>query len=116
VWTVLACILGIEALVGVEGLARFVGVAAGYDASVWLLAAVRGLVTALQGAAAWALAGRRPPAAVLTRVAVVASASLLTIEVGARLAPSSLPPGTQLPVVVTYWLYAAIVVLLLRGS
>ena len=107
--------LGLEAVLGIEGLARFSGVAGAYDGTVWLLTAARAVVTALQTAAAFTLLQRRPPAPALARVAVLSSAALRTLEIGARLAPSSLPPGTHWPVVGLYWLYAAAVVFVLRG-
>ncbi len=112
--TAIALLLGIEALVGVQGLARFVEVAAAYDATVWLMAALRAVVTVLQGTAAWTLWRAMPPGPLFARVAVVSSAVVLTLEVGAHLAPSSLPPGTRGPVIVAYWVYAALVLLLLR--
>jgi hypothetical protein len=111
---VIALALGLEVVLGVESLARFVGIAAAYDGVVWLLTALRALVTAAQAAAAWALLERRPPATFLTTAAVLSSATLLTLEIGGRLAPNSLPPGTQWPTVAAYWLYAAIVVFLVR--
>ncbi|HWB29418.1 MAG TPA: hypothetical protein VG736_02870 [Vicinamibacterales bacterium] len=112
--TAIALLLGIEALVGVQGLARFVEVAAAYDATVWMMAALRAVVTVLQGTAAWTLWRAMPPGPLFARVAVVSSAVVLTLEVGAHLAPSSLPPGTRGPVIVAYWVYAALVLLLLR--
>jgi uncharacterized membrane protein (DUF2068 family) len=112
--TVLAVALGLEALVAIEGLARFVAVAAAYDGTVWLLAAMRAAVTAIQVAAAWMLWEQRPPAPLFARVAVLSSAVLLTLEVGARLAPSNLAPGTRGPVLVGYWVYAVIAVFVLR--
>jgi uncharacterized membrane protein (DUF2068 family) len=112
--TAIALLLGIEALVGLQGLARFVEIAAAYDATVWLMAALRGVVTVLQGTAAWTLWRAAPPGPLFARVAVVSSAVVLTLEIGAHLAPSSLPPGTRGPVIVAYWVYAAVVLLVLR--
>jgi uncharacterized membrane protein (DUF2068 family) len=110
----LALVLGFEAFFGLQGLARFVEIAAAYDATVWLMAALRAVVTVLQGTAAWTLWRAMPPGPLFARAAIVSSAVVLTLEIGARLAPSSLPPGTRGPVIVAYWLYAAVVLLVLR--
>jgi uncharacterized membrane protein (DUF2068 family) len=112
--TAIALLLGIEAFVGLQGLARFVEIAAAYDAAVWLMAALRAAVTVMQGTAAWTLWRAAPPGPLFARVAVVSSAVVLTLEIGARLAPSSLPPGTRVPVIVAYWVYAAAVLLALK--
>lgn len=111
---IIAVVLGFEAFLGLEGLARFVEIAAAYDATVWLMASLRAVVTVLQGTAAWTLWRAMPPGPLFARVAIVSSAVALTLEIGAHLAPSSLPPGTRGPVIVAYWLYAAVALLVLR--
>jgi hypothetical protein len=110
----LALVLGFEALLGLQGLARFVEIAAAYDATVWLMAALRAVVTVLQGTAGWTLWRTMPPGPLFARVAIVSSAVVLTLEIGAHLAPSSLSPGTRGPVIVAYWLYATVALLVLR--
>ncbi len=109
-------LLGLEALAGLQGLTRFISIAAAYDATVWLMTALRAIVTVLQGTAAWTLWQALPPGSLFARVAVVSSAVVLTLEIGARLAPSSLPPGTRGPVIVGYWIYAAVIVIVLWRS
>jgi hypothetical protein len=111
-WILVALALGAEALLAVAGLARFVSVAGAYDGSVWALTTVRAVVTVIEGTAAWMLWNRLPPGPLFARVAVLSSAGLLTLEVGFRLAPSSLPPGTRGLVLGGYWVYAALVALL----
>jgi len=103
---VLMTLFGLEALLGAETLARFVMVAPSYDASVWLMTALRGLVTLGQGMAVMLLGRRAPPSRVFGRAVVVASAVVLTLEIGARLAPSNLPRGTRGPVLAAYSAYA----------
>lgn len=101
-------------LIGVDRLARFVDLAGAYDATVWALTLARGLATALTGAAAYSLIQQRPPARALARLAVLVSALLLTLELGVGLAPNSLTPGTQGPIVGAYWVYAVVVIFVLR--
>jgi hypothetical protein len=102
----LAAAFGFEALLGAETLARFVTVAPTYDSTVWVMTALRGLVTLGQGISAMLLWRGAPPAALCGRVVALTSAVLLTLEIGARLAPSSLQPGTREPVMAAYWAYA----------
>lgn len=111
---VLMVAFGLEALLGVRALAGFLPVAASHDATVWAMTFVRALVTLGQGVTAMLLSRRADPARPLGRAVVVTSAVLLTLEIGARLAPSSLPPGTRGPVLTAYWLYAVVVVWILR--
>lgn len=99
-------LFGLEALLGADTLARFVMVAPSYDTLVWLMMALRGVVTLGQGMVAMLLGRTAPPSAVFGRAVVVASAVVLTLEVGARLAPSNLPPGTRAPVIAAYSAYA----------
>ena len=104
--TVIAVAVGVDALFGVAWVARFVGLAPGYDATVWVMTGVRALVTVLLGLSSVMLLRDAPPARFFTRVAVTLSAVLLSLEIGARLAPSNLPPGTRGPVLIAYWMYA----------
>ena len=105
---------GLEALMGVQALARFLSVAATYDATVWTMTFLRALVTLGQGITVMLLSRRAEPARPVGRAVVLGSAVLLTLEIGARLAPSSLPPGTRAPILAAYWLYTAAVVVLVR--
>ncbi|MEO8482842.1 MAG: hypothetical protein ABI634_11570 [Acidobacteriota bacterium] len=108
--TVLMVVFGFEALLGIQRLAGFLPVAAAYDGTVWAMTGLRALVTLGQGITAMLLSRRAAQARPLGRAVVLASAVLLTLEIGLRLAPSSLAPGTREPVLATYWLYAAAVV------
>jgi hypothetical protein len=67
---------------------------------------VRAAVTLGQGMSAMLLVRRAEPAARLGRGVVVMSAIVLTLEIGARLAPSNLPPGTRGLVLAVDWAYA----------
>ena len=99
-------LFGLEALHGVETLASFVKVAPAYDALVWLMTALRGLVTLGQGMVVMLLGRRAPPTAVFGRAVAIGSTVVLTLEIGARLAPSNLLPGTRAPVIAAYSAYA----------
>jgi hypothetical protein len=112
--TALAAAFGLEAILTMSWLARFATMAPAYDTTVWIMVALRAAVTVVQGVAAWLLLQRAPPADLFARAAVLSAAVVLTLEIGARLAPSSLPPGTRTPLIAAYWIYAAIVTLALR--
>jgi hypothetical protein len=108
---VLLIAFGLEALIGVQALAGFLPVAASYDATVWAMTFLRALITLGQGMTSMLLSRRSDLARPLGRAVVLASAVLLTLEIGARLAPSSLAPGTREPILAAYWLYAVAVVI-----
>lgn len=108
--TVVMVGFGFEALLGIQALAGFLPVAAAYDSSVWAMTALRAAVTLGQGMSAVLLSRRAAPARTLGRTVALLSAVVLTLEIGLRLAPSSLPPGVRSPVLVAYWSYAAAVV------
>ena len=75
---------------------------------------LRALVGVLQFAGGWTLNGRRPVGRAIARSSLVASAVLTTLELGFRLAPTSLFPSYRWPVVAIYWLYALAGVWILR--
>jgi hypothetical protein len=102
----LAVLLAVEALNALLWSSRILSAAPAYSAGVLLMVLLRVLAAALQGTAAWLLTGGAPAAVPLARLAFAFSAVLLVGEVGFRLAPSSLPPGLRMPVVVAYGLYA----------
>src|SRR6186997_1119060 len=79
---VLMTLFGLEALLGAQTLARFIMVAPSYTALVWLMMALRGLVTLGQGMVVMLLGRRAPPTAIFARAVVIASALILTLEVG----------------------------------
>jgi len=58
---VLMTLFGLEALLGAQTLARFIMVAPSYTALVWLMMALRGLVTLGQGMVVMLLGRRAPP-------------------------------------------------------
>lgn len=89
---------------------------AGHSRVVIAMISARACVAILQGSAGVMLAERRPLGYPLGQVALVASAALRVLELGARLSPSSVFPSYRWPVVLGYALYAAAVYhLLLRG-
>ena len=112
---VLMVAFGLEALLGVQALAGFLPVAASYDGTVWAMTFLRALVTLGQGLTAMLLSHRADVARPFGRAVVLASAVLLTLEIGARLAPSSLAPGTREPLLAAYWVYAAVIVWAFRN-
>jgi hypothetical protein len=87
-----------------------------YDGLTLTLMALRVLVALLEFAAGAMLLRRQEPARLFARVALLASAPLLTAELGFRLTPSNLFPDYRWPVVGAYWAYVvcALVVLLER--
>ncbi len=104
--SILAILLILEALFTGLWVAGLLPTFAVYD---WLAIAtvvLRGLVGACQFASGWLLLRRLPPADRLAETAFVASAALMTVEVGFGVAPSSLFPEFRWPVVGAYWLYA----------
>ncbi len=105
--------------------ARLIGfllVAEGVSTVVWLtqllptlswrtgssvaLVVVRAIAGAMQVTSGWWLSTHRPAAVALARAALMLSAVLTTLELGARLAPSNLDPTFRWPLVAAYWMYA----------
>ena len=103
---VLAALLALEAVNSVSWASRILSAAAAYDVVVLGMVLLRVLVSALQGVSAWLLISHALPAVALARLALISSAVLLVFEVGLRLSPSGLTPGTRLPVIVAYAVYA----------
>jgi hypothetical protein len=85
-----------------------------YPAAIDALFALRGVVGVLQFASGWMLVRNAGPGRPFARVALLASACLLTLELGFALAPTSVFPTFRWPVVVAYWIYAIASTLLLR--
>ncbi len=100
-------LLALEALNALLWSSRILSAAAAYDVVVLGMVIARIVVSALQGASAWMLMSRALPAFTFARLAFGLSAVLLVFEVALRLAPSNLPPGLRLPVVMAYVLYAS---------
>ena len=85
----------------------------------WIAIAVivlRAMVGAFQFASGWLLIRRLPPADRFAESAFLASAALMTVEIGFGVAPSSLFPEFRWPVVGAYWLYALLAASYLRFS
>lgn len=109
----LALALLLEGLGTLLRVAGLVPAAAAYDFATLAIVAVRVLVATVQLAAARLLAYTAPPAVVLARTAFIASPVLLVLEIGFRLAPTSIPPWWRWHVVAGYALYAAVCLVLL---
>jgi hypothetical protein len=112
--TLLSALLVLEGLVAGTWVAGHLSLLAVYPAVTLALMAVRGFVGALEFAAGWLVIRRQPAALRFAEVALVSSAVLLTLEIGADLAPNSFLPGYRWPAVVVYWVYAAGWVALIR--
>jgi hypothetical protein len=111
---VAAAALALEVFINVPWIGRILSMGVVYDGPVFAVVAVRAAVTALQTSAAWLLWQGLPAGPRFGQVAFVASAAVLVLEIGLRLAPSSLQPGLRWPLVGAYALYAFLAVLMLR--
>jgi len=69
----------------------------------------RGFAAAALLAGGWLLLQRRPPGTPIARAALVAAASLYTVDVAFRLSPTNLDPTFRWVPVVAYWVYATVV-------
>jgi hypothetical protein len=104
--------LVIPALLLLEGvstglwIARLVPMLGAYGTATTLLILVRGVVAATQCMAGWLMFDDRPPATPMAIWSLLASAVLITLELGARLAPSDNDPTFRWYVVGAYWVYA----------
>lgn len=98
-------LLGEAALTAVW-LAGVIPVLGVYGWSVLGVTTLRAGVAALQSAAGFMWIRRLPPAAMFTQWSLLASALLLTLELGAGWLPTSVFPAFRWPVVAGYWAYA----------
>jgi hypothetical protein len=105
---VIAILLIGESLLTGTWIAARLPVLAAYPITVVGLVVLRGLVGAWQFAGGYALIVRRghPAGVEIAAWSLIASAVLLTIELGAGLSPSSLFPSYRWPVIGAYWAYA----------
>ncbi len=103
-------LLGLDALQGV----RLPWAAA--DAVGLAVVVARGLVSVIEFAAGLMLLERRPPGASLGIAALVLSAGLWALELGAGLAPGNTFPSLRWPTVWTYWLVASILIVILHRA
>jgi hypothetical protein len=74
-------------------------------AEAWVLATARLFLTVLEFTAVTFLLHQRDAGPTLTRRALLASACLVVVEVGLRLAPTNLDPTFKWWVVSAYWAY-----------
>lgn len=81
--------------------------------TVIALVAARGLVSSVEIVSAVMLRMRRPSGPPLARMALLASAILMPLEIGFRLVPTSMDPTYRWWVAGAYWAYVAVVVRLL---
>lgn len=113
---IVATCLVVEAIGSVSWIARILSVVAIYDAPVLAMVGLRSLITALQFVAAARLWQGADAGPTLAQAAFVGSAVLLALEIGFDLAPSSVIPGLEWPIVGAYALYAALAIGLLRRT
>lgn len=109
-----AVALALEVFLNVPWMGRILSMGVVYDGPVFAVVGLRAAVTALQTSAAWLLWQGLPAGPRFGQVALAASAGTLALEIGLRLAPSSLPPDLRWPVVGAYGLYALLAVVILR--
>lgn len=84
-----------------------------YPAATLVMLGLRALVGVVQFAGGWMLLRGQPPGVFFSRIALLSSAALLTLELGFDLAPGSLFHSWRWPVVIAYWVYAVVMLALL---
>jgi hypothetical protein len=110
----------IAALLALEGLSTGVATVSRaqtlpvYPALTVAIILARAGVGVAQFGSAWMLASNHEAGRAFARAVLLASACLVTLELGFDLTPSSLFPAYHRAVVAGYWIYAAIAVMLLR--
>ena len=110
---IVASLLLLEGLsTGVTTVTRLPSLAL-YPALTMAILAARAVVGVMQFAGGWMLLRGQLPGAFFGRVALLASAALITLELGFDLAPTSLFHTYHWPVVIAYWAYALLAVLVL---
>ncbi len=110
-WLLLA-----DALSAAVGVATLLPGLAMHAAPVIARIVLRAGAGMLEGAGGFRLLNGRASGAALGRAGSLVAALYVTLGIGFRLAPSSLDPSLRLPMVALYWLFAAIVWLLLACS
>jgi hypothetical protein len=85
------------------------------DRSSVAIVLARGVVGAMQLTSGWWLATGRQSAPAMARAALLVSAALITVELGARMSPTNLDPTFRWPIVGAYWIYAIAAVWWLRS-
>ena len=79
-----------------------------YDPVAIALIVARGLLGALQFTGGWLLSSHRPTGPVIARWALIAGAALTVLDVGFRLAPTSIYSWYRWQVTAVYIVYAAV--------
>ena len=113
---VLGPLLIVEALMTSLWIARHISGMTSRDTITIVLFVIRAITGAFAVVSGVWLIERRPIARPIARAVLLASAMLTTLELGFRLAPSSLDPAWRWPVVVASWIYAAVWLIVLRRS
>jgi hypothetical protein len=112
----LAALLILEAFGSAHALAGILPGLGAYGVLAILLLAARLIIAAGQLVAGVRLWRREPSANALARAVLAASAVLLTVEIGWRLAPTNSDPTFRWWFVGGYWIYAAIAISWLRRA
>ena len=95
-------------------LTQRIGMVAAYDNVALTLLGARALTALSQFVAGWWLQRALPPARTLASAALTVSALLLVLELGFRLAPTSVVPGWEWIYVTAYAAYASVAIITLR--
>lgn len=110
----LGFLLLFEAVLTGMWIARLLPTIGIYDVVALIVMANRAVVGAAELLAWWLIRTKRPLAIPLTRIVLVASAVLTTLEIGWRLAPSNIDPAWRWWYVGGYWVYASFWLVYLR--
>jgi len=111
---IVAFLLIAESLFGALYVSSVLSSLAAYDAVAVALIVARGLLGALQFAAGWTLANRRPVASVLAPASLLAGAILTMLIVGFNLAPTDFYYWYRWQITAAYWSYAAAAIAVIR--
>ena len=102
----IAALLLAESLARAFRLAQLLPALPGHDFVAAALIVAGCPVAALLFTSGWMLIARRPPAALIARIALLSSAVLVTLTVGFWLAPTMSYPWWRWQITIGYWLYA----------
>ena len=102
---VIAALMLLEVGINALWIAQLLPSIAVRDAMTWALILVRGVVTALEFTVARNLWQGSAAASALARRVLLASAALVLVETGFRLAPTNLDPTFKWWVTGAYWVY-----------
>src|SRR5262245_17673538 len=103
----IALLLIIEGLSTGLWIAKVVPILDSFGLTAIVLVVLRALIGAMQLMGGVFILGGRRTAVGLSQTALFVSASLTTLEIGARLTPNNLIPSLRWPLVAGYWVYAA---------